>query len=142
MFGHLKTMAIFTDDACADNGAPAVDGRVPRGGFAFIFKPGDVGVVLGALERRGLEGAEHPHASNRAGLRAAIAALRFRAWHVEDWERASCSSPTRSTWAPSPPTQRRGWRTRSGQPVKNQDLWKALSDRIGEMARHGCEISF
>lgn len=103
MFGHLKTMAIFTDDACADNGAPAVDGRVPRGGFAFIFKPGDVGVVLGALERRGLEGAEHPHASNRAGLRAAIAALRFRAWHVEDWERASCSSPTRSTWAPPPP---------------------------------------
>ncbi|EKG09021.1 hypothetical protein MPH_14002 [Macrophomina phaseolina MS6] len=146
MFGNLKTMAIFIDGACSDNGALDVDGRIPRGGFAFIFKPGDTGVISGALEQRGPDGTECPHTSNRAELRAAIAALKFRSWYGEDWERIVLI--TDSEYIGTHATTRlrkwaeRGWITSSGQPVKNQDLWKALSDQIGEMARHGCEVCF
>ncbi|KAF9641097.1 hypothetical protein BFW01_g456 [Lasiodiplodia theobromae] len=146
MFGHLKTMAIFIDGTYSDNGTLAIDSRIPRGGFAFIFKLGNAAVVSGTLEQRGQEGTEHPHTSNRTELRAVITALRFRFWYGEDWERVVLI--TDSEYVGTHATARlrkwaeRGWRTRSGQPVKNQDLWKVLSDRIGEMTRHGCEVCF
>ncbi|KAF4539053.1 uncharacterized protein LTHEOB_10445 [Lasiodiplodia theobromae] len=126
MFGHLKTMAIFIDGTYSDNGTLAIDSRIPRGGFAFIFKLGNAAVVSGTLEQRGQEGTEHPHTSNRTELRAVITALRFRFWYGEDWERVVLI--TDSEYVGTHATARlrkwaeRGWRTRSGQPVKNQDL--------------------
>ncbi|KAI0757397.1 ribonuclease H-like domain-containing protein [Daedaleopsis nitida] len=144
---NLKTVAIYTDGACSDNGATATDGsnRTPRGGF--IFKSGSPETVSFALEEEGPYGEVYRHTSNRAELRAALAALQFRAWGGEGWERVviitdsdyvgNHATASLRKWAA------RGWLTSSNEPIKNQDLWKALSERIGELAtKEGCEVAF
>lgn len=145
--GSFKTMAIFVDGACAYNGASAnAVGRTPRAGCAFIFKPGQEGTISTALERKGRDGEVHTHTSNRAELRAAIAALKFRAWHGEGWERVVLITDSEYVGLHASTRLRkwveRGWLTSGGQPVKNRDLWEALSDCIGDFARAGCEVSF
>ncbi|UQC77866.1 RNase H domain-containing protein [Colletotrichum lupini] len=69
---------IYTDGACLDNGNAAA-----RGGSAFIFKPvlpnDESGCVAFKLEDKGPDGQTYRHTSNRAKLRAALAALQFRA---------------------------------------------------------------
>ncbi|KAH7063249.1 ribonuclease H-like domain-containing protein [Macrophomina phaseolina] len=147
VFGNIKTMAIFIDGACSNNGAPASRGRTARGGWAFVFRSaGEGGVVSGALELEGPDGTEHQHTSNRAELRAAIAALQFRAWDNEGWGRVVLITDSMYVGVNATGQMRRwaerGWMTASGMPVKNQDLWKALSDCIRELARCGCEVSF
>lgn len=92
--GGLKTMLLFTDGACLDNGATDRD---PRGGWAFIFRDGAEGVVKGVLEQKGPDNQPHIPARNRAELRAVIAALEFRVWWGESWERIVIASD-RSIW--------------------------------------------
>ncbi|KAJ7075950.1 ribonuclease H-like domain-containing protein [Mycena belliarum] len=138
---HLKTMMIYTDGACASNGLDS-----PRGGFAFVFNLSADGKGGAALEQKGPSGQVHAHTSNRAELRAVIAALKFRTWWGEGWRRVvivtdseyvSEGATTRMrTWAG------RGWRTAAGSPAANRDLWEALSDLLGGYAMGGCEISF
>ncbi|KAJ9151752.1 hypothetical protein NKR23_g2940 [Pleurostoma richardsiae] len=139
----LKTMAIFTDGACLSNGSTAA---TPRGGCAFVFKPGPAGTVSFALENRGPDGVDYAHTNNRAELRAVIGALSFRVWWGEGWEHlvvitdseyvANYATGWMRTWA------ERGWHTAAGRPVKNRDLWEKLSERMGLLAQSGCEVSF
>ncbi|KAK8180075.1 ribonuclease H-like domain-containing protein [Phyllosticta capitalensis] len=147
--GSPRTIAIFTDGACSDNGA-GVGGNIstnePRGGFAFVYRGSERGTVGFALEKQGPTGDTYRATSNRAELRAAIAALKFRHWPGEGWDRLVlitdsqyvCRHATEwlRKWAA------RGWCTSSGAPVKNQDLWKELSDTMGVLAKGGCEVSF
>ncbi|KAJ7276927.1 ribonuclease H-like domain-containing protein [Mycena rebaudengoi] len=138
---HLKTMMIYTDGACASNGLAS-----PRAGFAFIFNPSPGGKASGAVEQKGPDGQEYAHTSNRAELRAVIAALKFRGWWGEGWTRVVIVTDSEyvsegatvrmRNWA------RRGWRTAAGRPAANRDLWEALSDVLGGYATSGCEISF
>ncbi|KAK8203103.1 hypothetical protein IWZ01DRAFT_554492 [Phyllosticta capitalensis] len=85
-----RTIAIFTDGACSDNGA-GVGGNIstnePRGGFAFVYRGSERGAVGFALEKQGPTGDTYRATSNRAELRAAIAALKFRHWPGEGWDR-------------------------------------------------------
>ncbi|KAJ7244422.1 ribonuclease H-like domain-containing protein [Mycena haematopus] len=138
---HPKTMMIYTDGACASNGL-----AYPRAGFAFVFNLTPGGTVSSALEQKGPDGQVYTHTSNRAELRAIIAALKFRSWSGEGWERVVIVTDSEyvsegatvrmRNWA------RQGWRIAAGTPAANRDLWEALSDILGEYASSGCEISF
>ncbi|KAJ7612724.1 ribonuclease H-like domain-containing protein [Roridomyces roridus] len=137
----LKTMLIYTDGACPSNGQ---DGA--RGTFGFVYHSAQGGAVSGAMEQKGPDGQIHQHTNNRAELRAVLAALRFRGWWGEGWSRlvivtdseyvGKGSTEWMRSWA------RRGWRTSGGGPVANRDLWEALSEKLGEYAAGGCEVSF
>lgn len=134
-------MMIYTDGACASNGLPSA-----RAGYAFVFNHTPGGQCSGAVEQKGPDGQVHAHTSNRAELRAVIAALKFRSWWGEGWKRVVIVTDSEyvsegatvrmRSWA------RRGWRTAAGSPAANRDLWEALSDVLGTYASGGCEISF
>lgn len=137
----LKTMAIYTDGACASNGRDA-----PRGGFAFVFNDTPLGVEARALENKGPAGEVRAHTNNRAELRAVVASLRFRVWWGEGWKRIVVITDSEyvgkgaTTWLRG--WARNGWRTSAGRPTANRDLWEALSEAMGTYAEGGCEISF
>lgn len=82
--GGLKTMLLITDGACLDIGSTD---REPRGGWAFIFTDGPAGVVKGTLEQNGPDKEPYPATCHRAELRAVLAAMEFRKWWGEGWER-------------------------------------------------------
>ena len=134
-------MLVSTDGSCLGNGRAGA-----RAGWAFIFKPGPEGVVNGALEQQGPDSQWHGPTSNRAELRAVIAALEFRAWWGEGWGRIVIATDSEyvargaTEWLRS--WAARGWRTVGGAPVQNRDLWERLSERMGTCAKGGCEVSF
>jgi ribonuclease HI len=110
---------IWTDGACRRNPGP--------GGWAAIVVGADGGEVLE------LSGSAPDTTNNRMEYQAAIEGLRAlpagaRACIVTD-SRLMLDSMTKwiTGW------KRKGWRTASGDPVKNQDLVQALE---AEIARH------
>lgn len=95
------------------------------------------------LEKKGPFGDVSPQTSNRAELRAVIAALRFRFWPGEGCRRFVIATDSEyvvegatnwvKTWVEN------GWKTiggygqRAGEDVKNRDLWEVL---LGEVERY------
>ncbi|XP_044714481.1 RNase H domain-containing protein [Hirsutella rhossiliensis] len=74
-------LLIMTDGACLNNGQSN-----PKAGWAFVqglHIEGQPLVVSGRLEKQGPWGDDGIQSSNRAELRAVIAALRFRHWPGE-----------------------------------------------------------
>jgi len=125
---------IYTDGACVNNGQP-----LATAGCAFVFRlssstPAVDGTVSFHLERQGPSGIVYAQSSNRAELRAVIAALQFRAWHGEGWTELVIA--TDSEYVVSGATQwvqgwaRNGWMTSKNTPVKNRDLWELLLQEI------------
>jgi ribonuclease HI len=101
---------LFTDGACSGNPGP--------GGWGVVMR-------YGAHERE-LSGADHATTNNRMEMMAAIAGLevlkrRCRVRLVTDSQYLMKGI---TEWLPS--WKRRGWRTASGAPVKNVDLWQRL----------------
>lgn len=101
---------IFTDGACRGNPGP--------GGWGALLRYGST--------TRELSGAEAHTTNNRMELMAAIRAL-------ETLKRpCNVVLTTDSTYVRDGITRwlagwkRKGWRTASGAPVKNQDLWQRL----------------
>ena len=109
-----KHVHIFTDGACSGNPGP--------GGWAAILR-------YGAKERE-LSGAEPHTTNNRMELTAAIRALAVLT------EPCEVTLTTDSQYLRLGVTQwmenwkRRGWKTASKSPVKNQDLWMALDELV------------
>ncbi|KZL69033.1 rnase h domain-containing protein [Colletotrichum incanum] len=136
---------IYTDGACFDNGAASA-----RGGCAFVFKPvcanDQSGSVAFKLEDRGPDGRIYRHTSNRAELRAVIAALRFRAWDGEGFRGIVIA--TDSTYVVNGATDwtrawiKKGWRLTTGEPVKNRDLWEALLLDVEKLHDRGVKVRF
>ncbi|KAJ5450630.1 uncharacterized protein N7458_007079 [Penicillium daleae] len=136
---------IYTDGACSDNGGPTA-----RGGCSFIYKRctknPSAGRVSFPLECRGPTGERHQHTSNRAELRAVIAALRYRRWDGEGCK--SLVIATDSEYVANGATiwvkawRRKGWKTRSGAAVKNQDLWQCLLGEIELYGKEGMRVQF
>jgi ribonuclease HI len=139
----LKTMLIYTDGACLNNGSTT---NTPRGGYAFVFNYGIDGTAASALENKGLDGRVYPHTSNRAELSAIVASLQYRKWYGEGWERVVIAADSEyvvlgaTTWVRT--WAGRDWRTSGGKPVVSQDLWKKLLGQLQEYANAGCEVSF
>jgi ribonuclease HI len=154
---------IYTDGACSENG-----NKDARGGCAFVYRPETSPStiasrtssghptrsmnlhVLGAssfrLESRGPTGEATSQTSNRAELRAVIAALGFRLWNNEGCQRLVIA--TDSSYVVDGSTQwikkwqRNGWQTSTKSPVKNQDLWKELVKELEKWSQAGVEVQF
>ncbi|KAK4113373.1 hypothetical protein N656DRAFT_797251 [Canariomyces notabilis] len=120
---------VYVDGACTNNGQAK-----PRAGWAVVHGPGDV--TFGRLEDKGPFGDDSVATSNRAELRAVIAALRLCDWQTEGFN--SLVIATDSTYVVDGATGwARGWvrngrKTRTGAHVKNKDLWELL---LGETER-------
>ena len=113
----MKDVVIYTDGGCLGNPGP--------GGWAAMLEC--------AGQRRELSGGEPATTNNRMELQAAIEALRALK------EPCVVTLYTDSVYVRSGITQwlpgwkRRGWRTSTKEPVKNEDLWRQLDH---ESSRH------
>ncbi|BCS30180.1 uncharacterized protein APUU_80483A [Aspergillus puulaauensis] len=136
---------IYTDGACLNNGQVN-----PRAGCSFVFKPASTHEVVAhvamRLEKKGPTGERHPQTSNRAELRAALAALRFRFWPGEGFDTLVIA--TDSAYMVNGATSwirgwaRNGWKTSAGASVKNRDLWECLIDEAERFHHYGMKVRF
>lgn len=110
----LSKVTIYTDGACSGNPGP--------GGWGVLLKTHKDGV----LHERELFGGERQTTNNRMELQAAIEALNAlkRPCEVILYTDSTYVKQGIQSWLAS--WKRKGWRTASNQPVKNQDLWQAL----------------
>ncbi|KJZ70661.1 hypothetical protein HIM_09934 [Hirsutella minnesotensis 3608] len=135
---------IRADGACLNNGQPN-----PKAGWAFwhgLNPSGKRLVASGRLEKRGPFGDDSIQSSNRAELRAVIAALRFRHWPGEGFHTIVIATDSEyvvegstkwaKTWAEN------GWMTRGGVDVKNRDLWELLLGEIEGYKDYGMAVQF
>lgn len=133
-------MLVYTDGACLDNGQAD-----PRAGWAFVFGPGKE--AGGRLENHGpFGGPAQPQTSNRAELRAVVAALRFRHWTGEGFRSIVVATDSEyvvngaTDWAKG--WVRKGWKTSGGSAVKNRDLWELLLGEVERWHDEGLEVMF
>lgn len=105
---------IFTDGACSGNPGP--------GGWGAILRWRDT--------ERVLKGGESETTNNRMELMAAIRALESlnRPVKVDLYTDSTYVQKGITEWIHS--WKRRGWKTASKKPVKNEDLWRRLDDVI------------
>lgn len=101
---------IYTDGACRGNPGP--------GGWGAILRYGDT--------EKELYGAEPATTNNRMELMAAIHALEALKRPCDVTLTTDSEYLRRGITEWLPQWKRRGWRTASKQPVKNQDLWERL----------------
>ncbi|KAI1174412.1 hypothetical protein F4777DRAFT_589198 [Nemania sp. FL0916] len=139
-----KKALAYTDGACSNNGQ-----NNPEAGWAAMLRPmmGDAlrpCVVSGRLELKGPFGHENAATSNRAELRAAIAALRHKEWRDDGF--TSIVIATDSSYLVNGATSwargwvRKGWTTRTGSPVKNRDLWELFLGEVEKGKETGLEV--
>ena len=138
---------IFTDGACLNNGQAN-----PRAGWAFVAGPPELaathscGNFKGRLEQIGPFGDHGAQTSNRAELRAVLAALGLR--HCPGEGLATLVLATDSEYVVEGATTwikrwlKQGWKTSKGEAVKNRDMWKALLGKVEKFADHGMPIEF
>lgn len=138
------TFLVYTDGSCLNNGIAN-----PRAGCAFVFRDvdkTDFYRIRFRVEIEGPTGEKHVQSSDRAELRAIIAALRFRHWVGEGFKTMVIATDSESIvegitnrivgWI------QRGWKNPAWKPVKNRDLWECL---LGEMERwndQGMKVQF
>ena len=105
---------IFTDGACSGNPGP--------GGWGAILRWRDT--------ERILKGGESETTNNRMELMAAIKALESldRPVKVDLYTDSTYVQKGITEWIHS--WKRRGWKTASRTPVKNEDLWRRLDNAI------------
>ncbi|KAL2132138.1 hypothetical protein VTI74DRAFT_4144 [Chaetomium olivicolor] len=124
-----RTVLVYADGACSNNGQPN-----PRAGWAVVYGPASV--ASGRLEDKGPFGDDSVATSNRAELRAVIAALRLCDWNGDGFNSVVIATDSSyvidgaTGWAKG--WVRNGWKTRTGGDVKNRDLWEML---LGEVER-------
>ena len=150
---------IVVDGSCLYNGSREY---IPKGGCSFKYKGAggsgsafsfqggqhDANGTVGfRLEDMGPGGERSDSTSNRAKLRAVIAALEFREWHEEGWRRVMVATDLEyvvfgaTRWLPM--WVRRRWKIRrSRKKVANRDLWEELNGIIDSLRARGTEVSF
>ena len=158
-------MLVYTDGSCLNNGQLGA-----RGGCAYVFRcssnitwpwtiPSGAYIMHGAvffrLEDVGPKGIPEEPTSNRAELRAVVAALRC----IGTGEAQNKSSTpknqsklviaTDSTYVTKGATrwgkrwETNGWKSSTGEAVKNRDLWEELFSRVRVLlSKHCAKVSF
>lgn len=126
-----------TNNDAVDDGLPARVEIYADGACKGNPGPGGWGVLLryGGREKT-LYGGEAETTNNRMELTAVIEALRAlkRASRVAVYTDSQYVQKGITAWLPG--WKRRGWKTSSGTPVKNRDLWQTLDDLV---SRHEVE---
>ncbi|OWT42227.1 RNase H domain protein [Pochonia chlamydosporia 170] len=139
-----EQLLIYADGACLNNGQPN-----PKAGWAFVFKPDTnqpSGIVSARLEKKGPFGDAFAQTSNRAELRAVLAALRFRHWRGEGF--STLVFATDSEYVAEGATSwirgwvRNGWKTSTGADVKNKDMCEVLLGEVERWDDEGLKIQF
>ncbi|ORY03054.1 ribonuclease H-like domain-containing protein [Clohesyomyces aquaticus] len=138
---------IFTDGACLDNGQAN-----PRAGWGIVAGPPELastyscGNANGRLEKKGPFGDDGAQTSNRAELRAVLAALGLRHWPGEGLK--TLVFATDSEYVVEGATKwiqgwiKNEWKTANKTPVKNQDLWEMLLGEVEKFGDNGMKIQF
>ena len=133
---------IYTDGACINNGQYGA-----KAAWAFYFGPEpDARTCSGRLENEGPFGDVCRQTSNRAELRAALAALRARQWFDDGYRTVVIASDSEylvkgaSCWARS--WTEHQWKTSEGDNVANQDLWEMLLGEAERYQEQGLAIEF
>ncbi len=105
---------LYTDGACSGNPGP--------GGWAYILKH------PGSGSEKVDNGGEKPTTNNRMELMAVIRGLEAlgKPTRVELYSDSQYVLKGLNEWMAS--WKKRGWKTASKQPVKNQDLWMRLDE--------------
>ena len=103
---------IFTDGACRGNPGP--------GGWGALLRYGD--------SEKTMQGADKNTTNNRMEMLAAISALESlsRPCSVRLVTDSKYLLDGVNSWLPN--WKKRGWKTASKKPVKNEDLWRKLDE--------------
>ncbi|KAK8072908.1 RNase H domain-containing protein [Apiospora saccharicola] len=139
-------LLLFTDGACLNNGQAN-----PKAGWAFVHHAGTgpndpANVAKGRLEAKGPFGDDSNQTSNRAELRAVIAALRFRHWSGENFHTVVIATDSEyvvegsTVWVKN--WVKNEWKSKSRAPVKNRDLWEMLLGEVERWKEHRLDIQF
>lgn len=107
----MESVEIYTDGACRGNPGP--------GGWAAVLRRGE--------HQKILQGSEAETTNNRMELTAAVQALQAlkRPASVVVYTDSKYVQQGISEWLSA--WRARGWKTAAKKPVKNLDLWQALS---------------
>lgn len=153
-----RQILIYTDGACSNNGTADA-----RAGWSFVFRPSaytktgeltHAGTISGRVEEMGPTCRFYDQTSNRAELRAVIAALQFRDWSTDcnsGW--TSIVIATDSQYVAFGATdwikrwESDDWKLFSRksdrwQYPKNLDLWKLLLKIIRRLQGLGISVLF
>lgn len=116
-YSPLQTVEIWTDGACSGNPGP--------GGWGALLRYNG--------KEKEISGGERETTNNRMELRAAIEALRAlkRSCQVTLHTDSTYVMKGLTEWLPK--WEKKNWKTASGAPVKNVELWQALKE---ETLRH------
>jgi ribonuclease HI len=146
-----KETLIYTSGQC--HGKDRKKGNPGNAGCALIFgsesgrKAKPIGFIL---EQRGPSGAVYAGRNEKtAELRALVAALEFKMWSTECWEKVVIATTSAyvhkgitehiATWAG------KGWLQGAhfqGKQMLNSDLWERALALVNEQAYRGCEVQF
>lgn len=109
-----EQIEIFTDGACRGNPGP--------GGWGALLR-------FGAKEKK-LKGSDRNTTNNRMEMQAAIAALESlsRPCNIKLVTDSKYLLDGVNSWLPN--WKKRGWKTASKKPVKNEDLWRKLDELV------------
>lgn len=132
----MSMIRIYTDGACSGN--PGI------GGWACVLKMKKIEIKK--------SGYEIDTTNNRMELRGVLEALRLvlsddnrllninikRVEIISD--SAYIINSINNHWLTN--WKLNGWKTKKGQPVKNQDLWQELIDLYTELKRNSIKVSF
>lgn len=110
----MKKVQLITDGSCVGNPGP--------GGWACILRYGQ--------NKKEFYGSEPMTTNNRMELKAAAEGLRAlnEPCEVEIVTDSEYVKNGITTWIHG--WKAKGWRSKSGQPVKNQDLWHDLDEQV------------
>ncbi|KGO67709.1 hypothetical protein PEX1_010100 [Penicillium expansum] len=132
---------IYTGATCLDNGR--INGRA---GCSFVYNNSTSGFARLPLEFEGPTGQHHTMTVDRAHIRAAIAALRYRDWAADDFSRLIIATDSQylvegitiliREWLHS------NWMTHAGEPVRNRDLWECLLGEVEIWEERGMSVQF
>jgi ribonuclease HI len=115
-------------------------------GCSVIFQPG--GSFSFHLEKLGPDGIEHTPTQSRAKLRAVIAALQYRLWHVEGWKHLVIATDLEYIYRNAiqlEDLESNGWWTNvyyKASKVTDRDLWELLLKVTRRLAATGLTILF
>ncbi|OOF97927.1 hypothetical protein ASPCADRAFT_128115 [Aspergillus carbonarius ITEM 5010] len=135
---------VYAGGACLKNG-----NDIPKAGWSFIFKPRTPGCqtsgrISAHLETTGPTGEARKPTSQRAELRAVIAALRYMYMHGSLFNSVVVATDSHYVVTGATRGLRKwlsnGWTNCSGEPIRNRDLWQDLLDVVHSWAKKNREV--